>query len=170
MLESRAVKLTLQTQLLPNQNRARTFSATVTDTGRGIAAEGLGVVRNRTRSGKKRRDRLSRRAFAELRLYTEYKAALAGVRARPVGPGNTSRRCHECNYVSAKNRMWRDVFRRVDRGHFDHADVVGAKTIRSGALTYQARRLRGGGKPRKSSGLAPSTIAGWSRRLFELKM
>jgi hypothetical protein len=62
------------------------------------------------------------------------KAALAGVKVQPVDPRNTSRRCPECNHVSEKNRIRRDVFLCDECGYFDHADIVGAKNIRSGAL------------------------------------
>jgi IS605 OrfB family transposase len=62
------------------------------DTGRGVAIEDLEGIRNRTRFRKKQRDRMSKRAFAELREYIEYKAALAGVKAQPVDPRDTSKR------------------------------------------------------------------------------
>src|SRR5215831_10793847 len=38
-----------------------------------------------------------------------------------------------CNHVSGKNRIRRDVFLCDECGYFDHADIVGAKNIRSGA-------------------------------------
>ena len=99
-----------------------------------VAIEDLEGIRNRTRFRKKQRDRISKWAFAELRGYIEYKAALAGVKVQPVDPRNTSKRCPECNHVSAKNRIGRDVFLCDECGYFDHADIVGAKNIRSGAL------------------------------------
>ena len=69
-----------------------------------------------------------------LRGYVEYKAALAGVKVIPVDPRDTSKRCPRCNHVSEKNRIRRDVFLCDECGYFDHADIVGAKNIRSGAL------------------------------------
>ena len=73
-------------------------------------------------------------ALAELRGYIEYKAALAGVKVQPVYLNNTSRRCPECNHVSEKNRIRRDVFLCDECGYFDHVVIVGASYIRSGAL------------------------------------
>jgi putative transposase len=117
-----------------NHTIAKNIVAKATDTGRGVAIEDLEGIRNRTRFRKKQRDRMSKWAFAELRGYIEYKAALAGVKVQAVDPRNTSRRCPECNHVSEKNRIRRDVFLCDACGYFDHADIVGAKNIRSGAL------------------------------------
>jgi transposase len=77
---------------------------------------------------------MSKLAFAELRGYIEYKAALAGVDVRPVSPRDISKRCPECDQVSRKNRIRQDVFVCDECAYFNHADVVGAKNIRSGAL------------------------------------
>jgi putative transposase len=117
-----------------NHTIAKKIVAKATDTGRGIAIEDLEGIRNRTRFRKKQRDRMSKWAFAELRGYIQYKAALVGVKVQAVDPRNTSRRCPECNHVSEKNRIRRDVFLCDECGYFNHADIVGAKNIRSGAL------------------------------------
>ena len=117
-----------------NHRIAKKLVAKATDTGRGIAIENLEGIRNRTRFRQKQRDRMSKWAFAELRGYIEYKAALAGVKVQSVNPHNTSRRCPVCNHVSKKNRIRPDVFLCDECRHFDHADIVGAKNIRSGAL------------------------------------
>jgi putative transposase len=117
-----------------NHTIAKKIVAKATDTGRGVAVENLEGLRNRTRFRKKQRDRMSKWAFAELRRYIEYKAALAGVKVQPVDPRDTSKRCPECNHVSKKNRIRRDVFLCDECGYFDQADVVVAKNIRSGAL------------------------------------
>ncbi|HEY7181008.1 MAG TPA: transposase [Blastocatellia bacterium] len=117
-----------------NHTIAKKIVAKATDTGRGIAIEDLEGIRNRIRFRQKQRDRMSKWAFAELRGYIEYKAALSGVKVQPVDPRDTSRRCPECNHVSKKNRIRRDVFLCDECGYFDHADIVGAKNIRSGAL------------------------------------
>ena len=93
-----------------NHTIAKKIVAKATDTGRGVAIEDLEGIRNRTRFRKKQRDRMNKWAFAELRGYIEYKAALAGVKVQPVDPRNTSRRCPECNHVSGKNRIRREVF------------------------------------------------------------
>jgi IS605 OrfB family transposase len=117
-----------------NHTIAKKIVAKATDTGRGIAIEELEGIRNRIRFRQKQRDRMSKWAFAELRDYIEYKATLSGVKVQPVDPRDTSRRCPECNHVSKKNRIRRDVFLCDECGYFDHADIVGAKNIRSGAL------------------------------------
>ncbi len=67
-------------------------------------------------------------------LVRRKKAALVGVEVIVVDPRNTSKTCPACNYVSRKNRIKRDVFLCDECGYFDHADIVGAKNIRSGAL------------------------------------
>src|SRR5262245_36657213 len=117
-----------------NHTIAKKIVAKATDTSRGVAIEDLEGIRNRTRFRKKQRDRMSKWAFAELRGYIEYKAALAGLKVIPVDPRNTSKRCPACNHVSEKNRIRRDVFLCDECGYFEHADIVGAKNIRSGAL------------------------------------
>jgi transposase len=81
MLESRAVKLTLQTQLLPDWDQAQKPSV----------------------------------------VMQAFNAA-------------ADKRCPECSHVSKKNRIRRDVFLCDECGYFDHADIVGARNIRSGAL------------------------------------
>jgi putative transposase len=117
-----------------NHTIAKKIVAKATDTGRGVAIEDLEGIRDRTRFRKKQRDRMSKWAFAELRGYIEYKAALRGVKVTAVDPRNTSKRCPSCNHVSRKNRIKRDVFLCDECGYFEHADIVGAKNIRSGAL------------------------------------
>jgi IS605 OrfB family transposase len=117
-----------------NHTIAKKIVAKATDTGRGVAIEDLEGIRNRTRFRKKQRDRMSKWAFAELRGYIEYKAALLGVKVTAVDPRNTSKRCPSCDHVSRKNRIKRDVFLCDECGYFEHADIVGAKNIRSGAL------------------------------------
>ena len=117
-----------------NHTIARKIVAKATDTGRGMAIEDLEGIRNRTRFRKEQRDRMSKWAFAELRGYIKYKAELAGVKVQSVDPRDTSRRCPACGHVSRKNRIRRDVFLCDECGYFDHADIVGAKNIRSGAL------------------------------------
>jgi IS605 OrfB family transposase len=117
-----------------NHTIAKKIVAKATDTGRGVAIEKLKGIRSRTRFRKKQRDRMSKWAFAELRDYIEYKAALVGVEVIAVDPRNTSKTCPACNHVNRKNRIKRDVFLCDECGYFDHADIVGARNIRSGAL------------------------------------
>jgi hypothetical protein len=75
---------------------------------------------------------MSKWAFAELRVYIEYKAALAGVKVQPVDPRDTSKRCPKCNHVSKKNRIRRDVFLCDECGYFVRHEVVPI-TVKGGA-------------------------------------
>src|SRR6516225_4662677 len=134
-----------------NHTIAKKIVAKATDTGRGVAIEDLEGIRNRIRFRRKQRDRMSKWAFAELREYIEYKAALAGVKAQPVDPRDTSKRCPECDHVSGKNRIRRDVFLCDECGYFDHADIVGAKNIRSSAQVV-AREVSVAAESRVSRG------------------
>src|SRR5262245_54811310 len=76
---------------------------------------------------------MSKWVFAELRVYIEYKAALAVAKMILVAPRNTSKTCPSCNHVSGKNRIRRDVFLCYERVYFEHADIVtGAAPQRTG--------------------------------------
>ena len=72
-------------------------------------------------------------AFGELRGDLDHQAALAGVKVIPGDPRDTSQSCPAGDQVSRKNRIRREVFLCEECGDFEHADMVGAKTIRSGA-------------------------------------
>ena len=59
----------------------------------------------------------------------EYKvAALGGVVVR-VNPKTTSRRCRKCGHTSKRNRESQALFRCVECGHEENADVNAAKNI-----------------------------------------
>src|SRR5262249_3954869 len=117
-----------------NHTIAKKIVAKAIDTGRGIAIENLKGIRDRTRFRKGQRDRMSKWSFAELRGFIEYKAAMNKVKVVAVDPRNTSKTCPCCGHISRSNRIKRDVFLCDECGYFDHADIVGAKNIRSGAL------------------------------------
>jgi predicted transposase len=78
-------------------------------------------------------DEMSKWSFGELRAFIEYKGKLAGVPVIPVDPRNTSRTCPECGHIDKGNRLVRGIFLCRESGHFDHADVVGAKNIATAA-------------------------------------
>jgi IS605 OrfB family transposase len=100
---------------------------------RGIGPEDLIGIRQRTRFRREQRDKMSKWSFGELRGFIEYKAKLVGVPVVPVDPRNTSRTCPECGHIARGNRLVRGIFLCRECGHFDHADVVGAKNIASAA-------------------------------------
>ena len=104
-------------------------------TGRGIALEDLGGIRDRVTVRRPQRRQLHSWSFYQLRAFIEYKAALQGVPVVAVNPRNTSRTCPHCTYTSKANRPARDRFVCQACGFVDHADLVGALNIsRRGAV------------------------------------
>ena len=68
-----------------------------------------------------------------------YKAAEAGRQVIAVDPRHTSRACHSCGHVEAGNRVGA-VFRCLDCGHTDHADVNAARNILGAGLALRRER------------------------------
>jgi putative transposase len=81
-------------------------------THKGIALEDLRHIRSRTERTvtKSQRQRHSSWAFAQLRAFIAYKAALAGVPVVSVDPRNTSRTCSQCGHCGKANRPSPSVF------------------------------------------------------------
>lgn len=104
------------------------------DTGRSIAIEELGGIRDRAPFRKSQRAQLHSWSFSQLRIYIEYKAKLIGVSVHPVDPRNTSRTCPCCGHVDKANRKTQATFLCVDCGFSGFADHVAAMNIRSRAL------------------------------------
>jgi IS605 OrfB family transposase len=100
-------------------------------TGRGIALEDLTGIRARVRLRKPQRVTLHSWAFAQLRQYTAYKAALAGVPVVYVDPAYTSQVCSDCGHISKKNRPDQATFCCTSCGFAEHADVNAARNIAS---------------------------------------
>jgi IS605 OrfB family transposase len=99
-------------------------------TARGIAIEDLNGIRERTTvQGKRRRRVLHAWAFAQLRSFLAYKAALAGVRLVAVDPRNTSRICSACGHCDKANRKTQSQFICTSCGVVAHADVNAAINI-----------------------------------------
>jgi IS605 OrfB family transposase len=109
-------------------------------TGRGIAVEDLTGIRDRIRAGRKQRGVLHSWAFSQLRIFLDYKAALAGVALVAVDPRNTSRECSECGHVAKKNRPNQSSFRCAACGFVAHADSNAARVI-SGRATCKLAEL-----------------------------
>lgn len=103
--------------------------AKATDTGRDLAIEDLGGIRERTTVRKAQRSRQAKWAFGELRQFLTYKAALAGVRLHVVDPRSTSRTCPACGHCDQRNRPDQATFRCTSCGYAGHADVVAAANI-----------------------------------------
>jgi IS605 OrfB family transposase len=99
-------------------------------TGRGIAIEDLNGIRERAATVRTRQRRaLHSWAFAQLRLFLAYKAALAGVRLVTVDPRNTSRTCSACGHCDKANRKTQSQFICASCGVVAHADVNAAVNI-----------------------------------------
>ena len=107
------------------------------DTNRGMALEDLSGIRSRTRFRSTQRDAMSKWAFAELRVFVEYKARLSGIEVVAVNPRNTSRTCSLCGHSEKANRQSRNLFLCRACGHFDHADYNAARNIRLKALVSE---------------------------------
>lgn len=105
--------------------------ASAKGTGRGIAIEELGGIRDRVKVGRKQRVVLHSWAFFQLRLFLEYKARLSGVPLIAVNPRNSSRECSQCHDVSKLNRPNQSTFRCRACGHHDHADTNAAMNLRA---------------------------------------
>lgn len=113
-----------------NHNVSKEIVEKAKDTGRGIAIEELGGIRDRVTVRKAQRATLSSWSFAQLRGFIEYKAKRAGVKVVAVDPRNTSRTCPCCGCVDKANRKTRDKFLCVDCGFSGLADHIAATNIR----------------------------------------
>lgn len=109
------------------------------DTGRGVAVEELGGIRDRVTVRRHQRATHHSWSFNSLRFKIEYKAALAGVPVVPVDPRNTSRTCPnpECGHVSKSNRQSQSSFRCVVCGFAGFADHIAAINIGRRAAVNQ---------------------------------
>jgi putative transposase len=74
----------------------------------------------------------------ELRRQLEYKTQWDGGLLVAVPPGNTSRKCPECQHIRAENRKRQTKFVCVECGFSAHADWVGAVNIKEAGLASLA--------------------------------
>jgi putative transposase len=96
-------------------------------TGRGIAVEQLGGIRERVRLRKPQRATLHSWAFAQLGSFLDYKARQSGVAFVQVDSAYTSQTCSQCGYVDKRNRRSQAVFecgRCCFVGHADHNAAI----------------------------------------------
>lgn len=100
-------------------------------TARQIALEDLKGIREGTTVRRSQRSRHTGWAFAQLREFIAYKAALAGVPVAIVDPRNTSRECAECGHTDRGNRRSQAEFVCRSCGHEAPADLNAARNIAS---------------------------------------
>lgn len=77
----------------------------------------------------KQRAALHNWAFAQLRAFLTYKAALAGVLLITIDPRNTSRECSACGSIDKRNRIDQSSFRCLACGHAENADTNASRVI-----------------------------------------
>lgn len=112
---------------------AKAIVAKAEGTGRGIALEDLTGIRSRVKVRRSQRATLHSWAFAQLRAFVEYKAALAGVPVVVVDPRNTSQACPVCGCIDKRNRPSQAAFSCTSCGFSGPADVIAAGNIASRA-------------------------------------
>jgi IS605 OrfB family transposase len=102
-------------------------------TGRGIAVEALGGIRERVRLRRDQRGALSSWPFHQLGQHLAYKARRVGVPFLEVDAAYTSRRCPRCGHTERANRPDRDHFSCRRCGLAGPADVVAGVNVRDRA-------------------------------------
>jgi putative transposase len=112
-----------------------------------IALEDLQGIRQRVKARRPQRARHANWAFAQLRHYITYKAALAGVPVTLVDPKYTSQQCHVCGHIAKANRPTQDRFSCHRCGYTTRADFNAAQNIKNRAavnrrMVAQPRQLR----------------------------
>jgi len=116
-------------------------------TQRGIALEDLKGIRERAGKtvAKRQRRVLHSWAFAQLRAFLAYKAALAGVRVVYVNPAYTSQTCSRCGRCERANRKSQATFLCRSCGFSAHADLNAATNIarRAAVIPPDAAPLAG---------------------------
>ena len=112
-----------------NHQISKRIVAEAQRTGRGIAVEQLGGIRERVRLRKPQRATLHSWAFAQLGSFLAYKAKLSGVAFVEVDPAYTSQMCSACGWVDKKNRRCQAVFECGRCGFVGHADHNAAVNI-----------------------------------------
>jgi IS605 OrfB family transposase len=112
-----------------NHTIAKQVVATAATAHRALALEDLKAIRQRITARQAQRRVLHGWAFARLRAFVEYKAALAGVRVYAVDPRNTSRTCPACGLSDPANRRDRSTFSCVSCGCAGPADTIAATSI-----------------------------------------
>jgi len=103
-------------------------------TKRAIALEDLTDIRSRTRvRGSQNRAKHSNWSFWQLRSFISYKAKGLGVPVILIDPAYTSQRCNVCGHTEKANRKSQSEFKCCACHHEVHADISGARNIRTKA-------------------------------------
>lgn len=113
---------------------SKALVATAKDTGRAIALEDLGGIRERLTVRRSQRATLHSWAFGQLRAFVSYKAKQAGVPVIFVDPRNTSRTCPACGHIDKANRKTQSLFSCVACGAAGLADHIAARNIANRAV------------------------------------
>jgi putative transposase len=95
-------------------------------TRRAIVLEDLRHIRSRIRARRTQRAVLHSWAFAQLRAFLIYKAALVGVGVILVDPRDSSRECCQCGHIEKANRPSQSLFCCRCCGHTANADINAA--------------------------------------------
>jgi len=117
-----------------------------------LALEELTHIRKRVTVRKAQRREHSSWAFAQLRQFIVYKAALAGVPVQFICPRNTSRTCSVCGYCDKHNRRSQAQFSCKSCGYIANADTNAARNI-SRAAVIPPMVLRPDGEKRAQAAL-----------------
>ncbi|MFF9040108.1 RNA-guided endonuclease InsQ/TnpB family protein [Streptomyces sp. NPDC014892] len=112
-----------------NHKISKSIVAEAQRTGRGIALENLGGIRERARLKKPQRVALHTWAFEQLGRFIAYKAERAGVPVVYVDPAHTSRECSRCPHIDKRNRPSQAVFACRSCGFVEHADLNASHNI-----------------------------------------
>ncbi|KOV80174.1 transposase [Nocardia sp. NRRL S-836] len=116
-----------------NHGVAKQVVAVAERTGRGIALEDLGGIRDRVTVSRHQRATLASWPFHQLERHIRYKARRAGVPVLTVDARYTSQMCPRCRHSERANRPSRDNFHCRRCGLAGPADVVAAVNVRNRA-------------------------------------
>ncbi|MEV6239667.1 transposase [Lentzea sp. NPDC051838] len=116
-----------------NHRIAKRVVAVAERTGRGIALEDLGGIRDRVTVSRHQRAILASWPFRQLELHIRYKAQRAGVPVLLVDARYSSQMCPRCRHTDRANRPTRDHFCCRRCGLAGPADVVAAVNVRNRA-------------------------------------
>ncbi|MEU8918296.1 transposase [Streptomyces nigrescens] len=116
-----------------NHKISKTIVTEAQRTGRGIALEDLGGIRERGRLSAPQRVRLSSWPFHQLGEYLAYKARRAGAPFLEVDSAYTSQMCPRCGHTERNNRPDRDTFRCRRCGLAGPSDLVAGVNVRNRA-------------------------------------
>ena len=117
------------------QNMSRSAAGTLEQPGRNV----------RVKSGLNKS--ILDQGWFEFRRQLDYKLAWKGGWLIVVPPQNTSRTCPCCGHISADNRQRQALFKCVECGFEENADIVGAMNILARGIAMLKSELKGGARP-----------------------